>query len=74
MSWDPEWAYDLARQALLYLSENYPECAGSEELHPYHEDVHKAEASGERGAYYEALREYVKAGRRVAFEIRDRAA
>lgn len=73
-AWDTEWAGGMASKVLRYLAENYPECSGSEELHPYHEAVQAAEASGERPAYYEALREYVRAGRAMAVGIRGRAA
>ncbi len=33
-TWDTEWAAKKAADALRWLAENYPECAGSEELHP----------------------------------------
>jgi hypothetical protein len=72
--WSQEWAYEKAAQAMRYLAENYPECGGLEVLDPYHDAVHDAAVAEDRGAYEEALREYMRAGRREALAIRRRAA
>ncbi len=73
-AWSNEWAYEKAAQAVHYLAGNYPECGGSEALDPYQEAVHQAAIAEDRGAYEEALRAYMKAGRRVALAIRKGAA
>jgi hypothetical protein len=59
---------------MRYLADNYPECAGSEALDPYQDAVHEAAIRGDRADYEEALREYMRAGRREALKIRKRAA
>lgn len=72
--WSNEWAYEKAAQAMRYLAENYPECGGLEALDTYQEAVHEAAVAEDRGAYEEALREYMRAGRREALAIRRGAA
>lgn len=72
--WPNEWAYEKAAQAMRYLAENYPECGGLEALDTYQEAVHEAAVAEDRGAYEEALREYMRAGRREALAIRRGAA
>ena len=74
MSWDVEWAAEKASAALRYLADFYPECATSEVLHPFHDAAHQAAVVGDREAYLEALRGYMKAGRRVSLEARGWAA
>jgi RecB family exonuclease len=74
MSWAVEWAAEKASAALRYLADFYPECATSEALHPFHDAAHQAAVAGDKEAYLEALRGYMKAGRRVALEARGRAA
>lgn len=70
--WDSEWAYDKAEQAVKYLVERYPECAGSLALDPQRVAVYKAAAAEDRVSYEEALRDLMRAGRRVALEKRRR--
>jgi hypothetical protein len=72
--WSQEWACEKAAQAIRYLAQNYPECGGLEALDAYQEAVHEAAIAVDRGAYEEALREYMRAGRREALAIRRRAA
>ncbi len=72
--WSQEWAMERAAQAIKYLAENFPECGGFEALDPYHEAVHEAAVKEDRDAYEEALREYMRAGRREALAIRKGAA
>lgn len=72
--WDVEWAAERAAAATKYLAVHYPECAGAPELHPEQEAAHKAAVVGDREAYLEALRGYMRAGRRVALAIRKGAA
>jgi hypothetical protein len=72
--WGQEWAYEKAAQAIRYLAENYPECGGLEALDLYQEAVHEAAVAEDRGAYQEALWEYMRAGKREALEIRRGAA
>ena len=71
--WSQECAYEKAAQAIRYLAENYPECGGFEALDLYHDAVHEAAVAEDRGAYEEALREYMRAGRREALAALDRA-
>ncbi len=47
-AWDTEWAAQKAADAMRWLAENYPECAGSEELHP-HQDAAEDVSGGEFG-------------------------
>jgi hypothetical protein len=56
------------------LAQNYPECGGLEALDSYQEAVHEAAIAEDRGAYEEALREYMRAGRREALAMRRGAA
>lgn len=70
VQWSQEWAYEKAAQAMRYLAENYPECGGLATLDPYHDVVHEAAVAEDREAYEEALREYMRAGRREALAIR----
>jgi hypothetical protein len=71
-AWDDEWAYELANRAVRYLATNYPE--GVDAADPYQAAVNEAAEEGDHGAYREALREYVRVGRRVALETRAGAA
>jgi hypothetical protein len=74
VEWDVEWAEERASETMRYLAEHYPECSGAPELHAYQEAAHEAAVAGEREAYLEALREYMRCGRFVAMRIRKRAA
>lgn len=65
---------ERAARAIKYLAENFPECGGHEALDPYQDAVHEAAVREDRGAYEEALREYMRAGRREALRIRREAA
>ena len=74
-SWDHDWAAERAADALRWLGRNYPEaCAASEALRPHEEAAHRAAVRGDRDAYLEALRAYMRAGWDAALEIRRRAA
>jgi hypothetical protein len=72
--WSLAWALQKAAQAIHYLAHNYPECGGLEALDSYHDAVREAAIAKDRGAYQEALREYMRAGRREALAIRRGAA
>lgn len=72
--WSQEWAYEKAALAMRYLAQNYPECGGLEALDAYQEAVHEAAIAEDRAAYEEALRGYMRAGRREALAMRRGAA
>jgi hypothetical protein len=74
MGWDTEWAATKAGEAMRYLAANFPEAAGSEALHPHQDAAHEVAVAGDREAYLEALRAYIKAGRSAALGIRRGAA
>lgn len=74
MAWDIEWAAERAAEAMRYLTEHYPECSAAPKLHAYQEAAHEAATVEDRGAYLEALRGYMRAGRLVALQIRKGAA
>jgi hypothetical protein len=69
---DSEWCAVRASDALRWLADNYPECSGSEALHPHQDAAHEAAVAGDEAAYLEALRSYMRVGRSVALEIRSR--
>jgi hypothetical protein len=71
-AWDSEWALELARKAVYYLAQNYPE--GVDGADPYQQAVNEAAAKGDREAYAETLREYMRGGRQAALEVRKGAA
>ncbi len=71
--WDVEWAAERASETMQYLERRYPECAGAPELHAYQQAAHEAAVAGDRERYEEALRAYMRAGRRVALAIRKAA-
>ena len=73
-SWNVEWAGERASEALKFLAEHYPESSGSPELHPHQDAVHEAAIVEARGAYLEALRSYMRAGRDEALRVRKEAA
>jgi hypothetical protein len=73
--WDTEWAAERAAEALRYLGRNYPECLENLRVLNEHEAAaHEAAMRGDRGAYLESLRCYVRAGRHEALRIRRGAA
>jgi hypothetical protein len=73
--WDCEWAAEKAAEALSYLGRNYPECLENLRILDEHETAaHEDAMRGDRGAYLEALRCYMRAGRREALRIRRSAA
>lgn len=74
MAWDTEWAATKASEAMQYLAASYPEASGSEALHPHQDAAHAAAVAGDREAYLEALRGYMRAGRDEALRIRKEAA
>ncbi len=69
-AWDIEWAAERAAEAMRFLAEHYPECGGSEELHEHQDAAHEAAVNGDREAYLQALRRYMRAGRGVAMRVR----
>jgi hypothetical protein len=68
--WDTEWAAERAAETMQYLERHYPECAGAPELHACQQAAHEAAVAGDREGYEEALRDYMRAGRRAALAIR----
>ena len=69
--WDTEWA----AEALRYLGRNYPECLENPRVLDEHETAaNEAAMRGDRDAYLEALRCYMRAGRDEALGIRRGAA
>ena len=73
--WDAEWAAERAAEALRYLGTHYPEClAALRVLDVYETAANEAAVRGDREAYLEALRGYMKAGRNAALRIRRGAA
>jgi hypothetical protein len=69
--WDTEWAADRAAEALRYLGRNFPEClAALRALDVHEEAAYEAAMRGDREGYLEALRAYMRAGRREALRIR----
>jgi hypothetical protein len=71
---DSEWCAVKAAEALRDLALHYPECSGSEALHPHQDAAHAAAVAGDEAAYLEALRSYMRVGRSVALGIRRGAA
>ena len=71
--WDTEWAAEKAAAAMRFLAEHYPECGGSDVLHPHQDQAHAAAVVGDRHAYLQALRRYMRAGLGVAIRARLRA-
>jgi len=67
---DSEWCAERASDALRWLAVNFPECSGSEALHPHQDAAHEAAVAGDRDAYLQALRRYMRAGRGVALQAR----
>jgi len=73
--WDTEWAAATAAEALRFLGRNYPECLDNLRVLDEHETAaHEAAMRGDRDAYLEFLRCYMRAGRREALRIRRGAA
>ena len=73
--WDTEWAAEKAAEALRYLGRNYPECLENlRVLHEHEQAAHEVAMRGDRDAYLEALRAYMRAGRDEALRIRRDAA
>jgi len=50
--------------------QNYPECGGMEALNPFHDAMHEVAAREDWDCYVEGFRNYMRAGRRAALEIR----
>jgi hypothetical protein len=74
-AWDTEWAAERAAEALLYLGRNYPECLENLRVLDEHETAaHEAAMRGDRVAYLQSLRCYMRAGRDEALRIRRGAA
>jgi hypothetical protein len=72
---DTEWAGERAAEALRYLGCNYPECLENLRVLDEHEAAaEEAAMRGDKGAYLEALRAYMRAGRDEALRIRRGAA
>ena len=73
--WDCEWAAERAAEALRYLGTHYPDCLEAIRVLDEHETAaHEAAMRGDRGAYLESLRCYMRAGRYEALRIRRGAA
>ena len=73
--WDAEWAAARAAEALRFLGCNYPECLENlRVLDEAETAAHEAAMRGDRDAYLEALRAYMRAGRDEALRIRQGAA
>jgi len=73
--WDKDWAGQKAAEALRYLGRNYPECLENLRVLDAHEEAaHEAAMRGDRDAFLEALRAYMRAGREEALRIRRGAA
>ena len=68
--WDAEKAYELARQTLDYLERTYPKGASMTPLEAHRREVLEAQDRGDFPAFENALREMMRAGRRVALEAR----
>ena len=73
-AWDVDWGASKASEAMRYLATNYPESGGSEALHPHQDAAHQAAVAGDREAYLEALRSYMRAGQDEALQVRKAAA
>jgi hypothetical protein len=66
-----EWASERAAEALHYLERHYPECLDALRVLDAHEEAaNEAARAGDREAYLEALRGYMRAGRDAALRIR----
>jgi hypothetical protein len=73
--WNTEWAAERAAEALRYLGRNYAECLENLQVLDEHEEAaNEAAMHGDRDAYLEALRAYMRSGRDEALRIRQRAA
>jgi hypothetical protein len=73
--WDTQWAAEKATEALRYLGRNAPEILENTSVLDEHETAaHEAAMRGDRDAYLEALRSYMRAGRDEALRIRRGAA
>jgi hypothetical protein len=73
--WNTEWAAQKAAEVLRYLGRNYAECLENLRVLDEHEEAaHEAAMRGDEVAYLEALRGYMRAGRREALRIRRGAA
>ena len=72
--WEPQLAAARAEQAIRYLAQHYPECAGRPVLDPHRDAVHGAAVEEDMAGYEEALREFMWAGRREALSIKRRTA
>jgi hypothetical protein len=68
--WDIERAEELAHAALTYMERVFPPGASFAPLAAHHSFVAAAERAGDLVAYENALRGWMKAGRRVALQAR----
>jgi DNA-binding LacI/PurR family transcriptional regulator len=74
-TWDNEWAAQKAAEALRYLGRHYPECLQAPRaLDGPERAAHEAAVVEDREGFLQALRDYMRAGRAAALEIRRRAA
>jgi hypothetical protein len=72
--WDSEWAAERAAEALRWLGRRYPEGLDASVLSEHEEAANVAALAGDKDAYLEALRCYMRAGRDEALRIRQGAA
>jgi hypothetical protein len=72
--WDIQRAEELAHAALTYMERVFPPGASLAPLAAHHSLVAAAERACDLAAYENALRGWMKAGRRVALEARRGAA
>ena len=72
--WDTEWAAERAAEALRWLGRRYPEGLDAGVLREHEEAANVAASAGDKDAYLEALRCYMRAGRDEALRIRRGAA
>jgi hypothetical protein len=68
--WDTEWAAQRATEALRYLGRNFPEYLENLRALDEHETVaYEAAMRGDRSAYLQSLRCYMRAGQHEALRI-----